>query len=140
MYLVLIFESIAGSIFEFKESIEVTEDLWGDSEISCNIGFELYAHILLIAEVEENTELISDLAIASFDPSTDSLGKLESVCPHHGKTCKKGLCDWRAKYEKQKEREHGYPKGPSNAKNYKARPRNSRCCLSDFDLLLILLS
>jgi len=95
-----------GDIVEYNGPIEGTDDLWGDSEL------------------EEKTELISDLAIASFDPSVRPNVKLESVCPHHGRTCKKGLCDWRAKYEKQKERENGYPTGPSNTKNYK--PRNGR--------------
>lgn len=91
-------------------------------------AFEFYAHVPLTAEADADgtTELISDLAIASFGPSVE----LESVCPHHGRTCKKGLCDWRAKYEKKKERERGYPKGPSNTKNYNQRPNHSRCCLS----------
>jgi len=65
--------------------------------------------------------LISDLPIASFDRTVDS----KSLCPHHGQTCKKGLCDWRAKYAKKMERECGYPKGPSNSKNYNPRRNNS---------------
>jgi hypothetical protein len=78
--------------------------------------------------VDEATELISDLALASIDH--DQLVDLKSVCPHHGLTCKKGLCTWRARYEKKKEKECGYPKGPSNIKNYNPRPNNSTYHLS----------
>lgn len=108
----------------------MTEDLWGDSESCCSIVFGLYTHSPLIAELEEKTELISDLAIASFDPSIRPKVTLDSLCPHHGRTCKKGLCEWRAEYEKKKVREYGYPTGPSNTKNYNQRPRNGRCRLS----------
>jgi len=37
MYLILIIESIVGSIVESNEPAVVTEDLWGESEISPGI-------------------------------------------------------------------------------------------------------
>ena len=79
--------------------------------------------------MNETTEFISDLALASWDNTVEGFD-VQSLCPHHGQTCKKGLCEWRAKYEKKKEREDGYPTGPSNTKNYRndssGKKNNSR--------------
>lgn len=125
VYLAMTIELIAGSNVESNEPTAVG-DYWGKREIFRGIlSFQVLCSHLLVAEEDtkdEGTELISDLPLASFDESIDH----KSLCPHHGQTCKKGLCEWRAAYEKQKERECGYPKGPSNIKNYNPRPYNKK--------------
>ena len=86
MYLALIIELIAGSIIQSNEATNVEDG--GDREIPRSALSSSCAHILLVAA---ETELISDLAIASLDSTTNVSG----VCPNHGTTCTKGLCQWR---------------------------------------------